>query len=182
MIKKEYITIPNGVTALRLVAAIILIFIEPLSLPYLIIYTIGGISDAIDGFLARKLGGETEFGAKLDSVSDISFYAVSLIKLMPMLYEQLPWNIWYFAGGVILLRIIMYIVNALIQKELLASHTYLNKAQSLMLFGLAYFVGRKFLMPYAWMLVGVAALAAAYEFTYNLYHKFFKGKICQRKK
>lgn len=182
MIKKEYITIPNAITALRLVAAAILIFIEPLSLPYLIIYTVGGISDAIDGFVARRLGGESEFGAKLDSVSDISFYLVTMIKILPMLYLELPWNIWYFAGAVILLRIIMYILNALIEKELLASHTYLNKAQSLMLFGLTYFVGRKFLTPYAWMLVGVAALAAAYEFTYNLYHKYFKGKICQKKK
>lgn len=182
MIKKEYITIPNAITALRLVAAVILIFIEPLSLPYLIIYTIGGISDAIDGFVARKLGGETEFGAKLDSVSDIAFYLVTMLKILPMLYLELPCNIWYFAGAVILLRIIMYIINALIEKELLASHTYLNKAQSLMLFGLTYFVGKKFLMPYTWMLVGVAVLAAAYEFTYNLYHKYFKGKICKQKK
>lgn len=182
MIKKEYLTIPNAITSVRLVVAVILIFLEPLTLPYLIIYTIGGVSDAIDGFVARKLGGETEFGAKLDSVSDITFYIVSFAKILPILYAQLPDVIWYFAIGIVSFRIIMYALNAIIEKELLASHTYLNKAQSLLLFGLPYFVGREFLMPYAWMLAGVATIAAAYEFTYNLYHKYFKGKLCKQKK
>ena len=89
MIKKEYITVPNAITFSRLVGAILLIFLKPLDLGFFIIYTIAGISDAIDGYVARKMGGETDFGSKLDSVADLAFYTVMMIKILPVLVRLL---------------------------------------------------------------------------------------------
>ena len=175
--KKEYMTIPNCITALRLISAVVLIFIEAMTLPFIIIYSIGGITDAIDGFVARKLGQESKFGAKLDSVSDLSFYAVMLIKTFPILFRKLPLVIWYFVAGIIVFRIVMYAMNAIIFKEMLTSHFYLNKASGLMLFALPYFVNTDFLGYYSWAIIGIVYVAGVYEFTYSLYHKYFKDRL-----
>ena len=48
-------------------------------------YIYCGISDILDGFIARKTKNESEIGAKLDSVSDIIFVVVAMIKILPFL-------------------------------------------------------------------------------------------------
>ena len=174
--KKEYITIPNIITSIRLLGAIILIFLKPLSIPFYIVYVICGASDAIDGFAARKLGGVTEFGSKLDSVSDLSFFGVSLIKLLPLLYAVLPNLIWNFVVIVIVARVVFYIINYIHKKELLASHTYLNKATTVMLFFIPFLINTFLIESYAWMLIGIALVSVVYEFTFSLYHNFYKKK------
>ena len=73
--------IPNIITAVRIIGAAVLLFVEPLVVPFYVIYTLCGLSDAIDGFVARLIGAESALGAKLDSVADLMFYAVMLIHL-----------------------------------------------------------------------------------------------------
>ncbi len=174
--KKEYITIPNIITSIRLLGAIILIFLKPLSIPFYIVYAICGASDAVDGFAARKLGGVTEFGSKLDSVSDLAFFGISLFKLLPILYEILPKMIWNFVAVVLVARIIFYIINYIHKKELLASHSYLNKATTVMLFFLPFLINTFLIESYAWMLIGIALVSVVYEFTFSLYRTFYKKK------
>ena len=171
---KKYLTLANCITSTRLFGAIILIFLEPLSLPFFIVYSISGLSDAIDGFVARKTNGTTEFGSKLDSVSDLSFYFVSFVKVLPFLFEQLPSVIWIFVWPIIGLRILLYILNALIFKQLLSSHNLLNKVTNVMLFFIPFMINTDYLIYYAWMLAGVAIVALIYEFTYSIYYRYKK--------
>lgn len=165
---KDYITIPNIVTFSRLVGSIILIFIKPLTKAFYIIYTISGLTDGFDGFLARRLGGETVFGSKLDSVSDLSFYTIMMIKILPFLYESLPTSIWRYVALIVGFRIATYIIGAIKKKKFLSSHTYLNKASGFMVFILPFFIGTHYLEPYSWMLIAVTALASLYEMTYSI--------------
>ena len=78
--KKVIKNIPNIVTSIRLIMAVL----APITLLYneyllsLIFYLVGGISDALDGFLARKLNAYSEFGKKLDGLSD-KLFALSII-------------------------------------------------------------------------------------------------------
>ena len=171
---KKYISIPNCLTAARLLGAVIMMFISAMTPLFLVVYAISGLTDAVDGYAARKLGGETEFGSKLDSVSDLAFYSVMLIKTFPFLYAELPHLIWWFVLSVMAFRLLIYIVNAAVKKELLSSHSYLNKASGFMLFCLPFIVGSDFLTPYSWMLVGVCWVAAFWEVTYSIYHAHFK--------
>ena len=92
--RKEVLNVANAVTSLRLFGAIAMIFIEPLSAAFYAVYTICGLSDGIDGTIARKMGTSSEFGARLDRVSDILFYLVMFIKLMPVLWTTMPMWIW----------------------------------------------------------------------------------------
>jgi CDP-diacylglycerol--glycerol-3-phosphate 3-phosphatidyltransferase len=47
-----------------------------------VLYAAAGITDALDGYLARKWNQETKFGAFLDPVADKLLVAVSLVMLL----------------------------------------------------------------------------------------------------
>ena len=48
----------------------------------------------IDGPVARKTGTTSKFGSRLDTLADIVFVAVCLIKLLPVLDVSFWINIW----------------------------------------------------------------------------------------
>lgn len=136
--KNEIVNLANAVTSLRLIGAILMIFIEPLSGAFYVIYTICGLSDGIDGTIARKMGTSSEFGARLDSVSDIAFYLVMFIKLMPVLLETMPAWIWYLVGAVLVIRLCAYGMAYLKYHTMAAIHTYLNKVTGALVFLIPY--------------------------------------------
>lgn len=72
--------IPNALTISRIMSCIIgsAMFITGNVTSAIICYLYGAVSDAFDGFLARKLDAVTEFGKKLDPISD-KIYALSLM-------------------------------------------------------------------------------------------------------
>ena len=46
---------------------------------------VAGISDMIDGTIARKLGTSSKFGEKLDTVADFVFAVIALFNLLPVM-------------------------------------------------------------------------------------------------
>lgn len=83
MKKNEIWTIPNMISAYRLIIdPVILYFIisgrENLFAIFLIINL---LSDALDGFLARRLKQETELGARLDGFADNFTYVLAFIGI-----------------------------------------------------------------------------------------------------
>ena len=86
--------LPNCITALRIVGTAALIFTKPMSIWFYIVYCLTGITDVLDGFIARKFKLTSEFGAKLDSIADLLFYTVMGIMIMPVLLETLPLSLW----------------------------------------------------------------------------------------
>ena len=87
-------------------ASLMLWMISPRTLLFFIIYSIAGITDVLDGWVARKYGLASSFGAKLDSVADLLFYGTMLIRFFPILYEELPKVIWYVVAGILLIRLV----------------------------------------------------------------------------
>ena len=162
--KIEVFNLANFVTSLRLFGAIALIFIEPLGAAFYIVYTICGLSDGVDGTIARKMGTSSEFGARLDSVSDIAFYLVMFIKLMPVLWECMPAWIWYLVGVVLVVRMCAYGMAYLKYHTMAAIHTYLNKVTGALVFLVPYML----LLPCDVVLCAVTAcfalLGSAEEF------------------
>ena len=136
--RKDVLNVANAVTSLRLFGAIAMIFIAPLSAAFYAVYTICGLSDGIDGTIARKMGTSSEFGARLDSVSDIAFYSVMFIKLMPVLWETLPMWIWYLVGVVLAVRLCAYGMAYLKYHMMAAIHTYCNKVTGALVFLIPY--------------------------------------------
>ena len=64
--------LPNIITFLRIPLSIAMLVVSPFSLFFWIFYLSSGLTDIIDGFLARKLHQESSFGAKLDSIADFA--------------------------------------------------------------------------------------------------------------
>lgn len=80
--------IPNLITLFRIVIIpiFVLIFYLP-EIPYRHIvltslFFLAGVSDWVDGFLARKLGQQSAFGAFLDPVADKLMVATALVLLV----------------------------------------------------------------------------------------------------
>ena len=104
--------IANIITAVRILGAAVLLFIEPLTLPFYIIYTACGLSDAVDGFIARALKTQSVLGARLDSIADLTFYAVMFLKVFPRMLEVLDLYVWCVGFAAVAIRLVSYIFVA----------------------------------------------------------------------
>ncbi len=167
--------IANVITFLRIIGTLLLIWTVPFSKRFFVIYTLTGITDVLDGFLARKLKCATEFGAKLDSVADLLFYSVMVLKIMPELYEILPHWIWFIVASVVLVRVISYSVTAVKTRRFMSNHTYLNKLTGLCVFCVPYFVHYSDLdTGFCAIACLVAAVAAIQELAYSIRLRQFK--------
>ncbi len=117
--------IANIITSIRIVLALGLFFFSDITPAYLIIYLICGITDAIDGPIARKLKTTSEHGALLDTVGDVLTY-VSFAKIVIAKHLIPAWIIIWFvsaAVGIVISGIIakvrfnkFYIVHSLFGK------------------------------------------------------------------
>ena len=65
---KKYIA--NIITGSRVAFSLPLLFIPLSSAWFYIFYLLCGLTDMIDGAIARKMGAVSKFGAKLDTVAD----------------------------------------------------------------------------------------------------------------
>ena len=75
--------IPNLLTLLRiiLVPIIVILLIQGSFIKALIVFLVAGVSDGLDGFLARVLHQQTVLGAYLDPIADKALLASSFITL-----------------------------------------------------------------------------------------------------
>ena len=152
----------DTLTALRMAASVGLLFLPPGSAGFLSVYALAGLTDALDGWLARKTGTASDFGARLDSMADLLFYGVVLIRLIPVLRRLLPPAIWYVVAGILLVRLTAYAAAAVRFHRFAALHTRLNKLTGLSIFFLPCVISIPAAAAYSW-LVCMLALAASLE-------------------
>ena len=81
------ITLPTILTLLRIALLPIIVLVFYISAEWArpvcaILFAVAGITDWLDGYLARKLGQHTSFGAFLDPVADKLMVTVSLLLLV----------------------------------------------------------------------------------------------------
>lgn len=172
--KKFAKAIPNIITSIRIIGAIGIIFIEPFTLAFFLVYGLCGVTDALDGFVARKFHLESKFGSILDSVSDLVFLGVMAFKIFPTLIELLPiWN-WIIILTAVGFQTIAYIICAIKFKKFSAIHTYANKVMSAAIFFYPFsFIG--FIPAIYETYVGVFGTVAIYaSIEINLIHLIAK--------
>jgi len=112
--------------------AVTLIFLKPLSSAFFIIYILCGITDLIDGPMARRTGTASICGAKLDSLADTILIAICLFTLYPFLGITLEIMLWISFIAVI--RITSIGVALYRFKTYASIHTYSNKLTGILLF------------------------------------------------
>ncbi len=126
--------IPNVLTCIRIAGAAALAFVVPLTLPFYILYIACGLTDVLDGTIARATNSQSATGAVLDSVADLLFYAVVLLRLVPVFWKVVARPVWYAAFTVVALRAMSYAIAALRFHRFASLHTYANKLTSAAVF------------------------------------------------
>ena len=124
--------IPNTLSVFRFLGALCLLFCQPAGAAFWVIYGFCGVSDMVDGYLARRLNAESQAGAVLDSVADICFVACCVIRLLPVLL--IPTWLWIWAGIIVAIKIINQISALIVCKRFCFPHTKANKLTGLLLF------------------------------------------------
>ena len=124
--------VANGITLFRILCSFALLFCMPLSLPFYAFYTAAGLSDIFDGIIARKTNTATKFGAKLDTLADIIFDAVVLMKLLPIL--KLPVWIIVWVGVIALIKLVNIVIGYIRRHTLTAVHSVINKVTGALVF------------------------------------------------
>lgn len=87
--------LPNCITLFRvfLIPLCVLVFYLPYSWSYSVtalIFALAGLTDWLDGYLARRLGQSTPFGAFLDPVAD----KLMVVIVLALLIERM--EVWWF--------------------------------------------------------------------------------------
>lgn len=161
----------NYITGLRIVGTLCLLFMKPFSIVFYFVYSISGISDVLDGWVARKKMMESDFGARLDSMADLLFYSVMLVKILPALLIKLPGFIWTTVELILMLRLFSYGAAAVKYHRFAALHTYMNKLTGTLVFALPYVIGLPIAVPYCTGACLIAVLAAAEELLIHICSK-----------
>ena len=109
-----------------------LLFCNVAGWQFWIVYVICGISDMIDGWLARKLQAESKTGSVLDGIADLLFVACCAIQLLPIL--SIPSWQWIWAGIIVVIKIVNQIIALIYIKRFCFPHTIANKLTGFLLF------------------------------------------------
>jgi CDP-diacylglycerol--glycerol-3-phosphate 3-phosphatidyltransferase len=180
-----WINVPNCITCVRIIGALVLLWLKPLSTEFLIVYSLCGVSDALDGFIARATNTTSKFGTILDSIADLVFYSVMLLKVFPTLWDILPMWVWIMTGVAIAIRLSSYAVAACKYKRFASQHTYFNKLSGLCMFLVPYMLKLPINVGYCVAVCIVAGLASLEELLIHITEKeyipdqkslFFKSK------
>ena len=122
----------NTITFFRIAAGIALLFCPVFSPAFYVFYIAAGLSDMLDGFVARKTDTVSKLGARLDTMADFVFVVVCLIKLFPIL--SIPAWLYIWIGIIALIKVVNIISGFIVQKRFVTVHSVMNKATGALLF------------------------------------------------
>ena len=145
----------------RIVLCLPLLLVDAMTVPFWALYVTAGLTDMLDGFLARRWGVESKFGARLDSLADFVFVIAVGYKLFPHL--KLPATLWMMTGLIALVKIINAISSYMVKNRIEFLHTKANKLTGFLLFIGMMAIGQSYFIPVAWAIACIALFAAIQE-------------------
>ena len=122
----------NVITGSRIILSILLLFFTPFSPAFYALYLAAGLTDMIDGTVARKTGTVSEYGSRLDTFADIVFTAVCMVIILPLM--AMPLWIYLWIAGIALIKLTNVLINYIRLKKLTSFHSVLNKIAGAALF------------------------------------------------
>ena len=156
--------IANILTGCRIFGSILLLFFPAFSLGFYITYLLCGFSDMIDGTIARKTNSASKFGSQLDTIADLIFVVVAIIRLLPAIH--IPGWLWIWGGVIAIIKISNIILGYVSEKMFISLHTIMNKATGLLLFLLPLTISFVELKYTAIVVCSIATFSAIQEGVY----------------
>ena len=137
----------NALTICRIALSIALLIPATFSPAFFALYVLAGVTDMLDGYIARRTGTESELGAKLDSIADFILAVVCLVKILPAI--AVPTWLWIWVAAIVLVKAANAVSGFVVEKRLVMPHTMANKVAGFVVF----------LVPFAIPLFGIAVPA-----------------------
>ena len=153
--------IPNILSASRIALCLPLLLVDAMTVPFWVLYVIGGTTDMLDGFLARRWGVESKFGARLDSWADFVFVLAVGYKLFPWL--KLPAALWMMIGLIAMVKVANAVSAYIVKHKMVFLHTKANKLTGGLLFVGMMAMGQSYFVLVAWGVACIALFAAIQE-------------------
>jgi len=135
MVKRRYLTIPNGLSLSRLVLLPVLyVFVfRGMNTAFVIGYALLGVTDYLDGLIARKFDQKSDVGKALDSIADLPFYistAYFMARLFPH-YLQPNRILLYVFFGVLAAS---FIISGIRWKKPVLMHTFVMRKNAVLVY------------------------------------------------
>lgn len=153
--------IANYISISRILMSIMLLIPETFSLHFYIAYIYCGISDILDGFIARISKSESEIGYRLDSTADIIFVIVAMIKILPVLNLSNGIIIWVVF--IAFVKIVNIVCNYIYNKKIVLPHTIANKITGFALFVAPFIIVNTNSILFEIIICSIATFAAVQE-------------------
>ena len=153
--------IANIITECRILFSLLLLFFPTASARFYIFYLFCGLTDMIDGTIARKMGSVSELGSRLDTVADFVFLAIAFFKFLPIL--SLPMWLWMWILTIAVIKAITIVWKLVIERKLIAFHSVLNKITGACLFVLPLSLGAVDIKYSGSFVCSIAMIAALQE-------------------
>ena len=154
--------IPNIITLSRIPMAVALPFVQFSPAIFWTLYLLCGLSDVLDGAVARLTGTVSHLGERLDTISDIIFVAVWMVLFIPAINFG-RW-LWIWTGIIAFIKVVNVISGLAMKKGFVAKHTPANKATGILLFLLPMIVLWEVIkVPYIILVSLLATFAAVQE-------------------
>lgn len=132
----------NLLTTIRIVCGILLLCFPPFSRWFYLVYLLGGLTDVLDGFAARRTGKATVFGARYDTAADVVFVLAMMIAVINAAVIPLWLLIWI--AGIVFLKTLNAAAGFLKYHHFAAVHSVLNKACGAVVFMLPLLIGGEY--------------------------------------
>lgn len=153
--------IANIISLSRIILLLALFFTFHHPLLFLVLYFICGLSDVLDGYIARKTNTQSELGARLDSVADLFLFVVITVFIIQWMGNDillyLPWIVL-----TALIRCASMVIAAYKYHSFAMLHTWGNKITGLFLFITPFFILYEQSVV-LWMVCIIAVLSAVEE-------------------
>ena len=151
----------NLITCIRILCAAVLAFLPALSPAFYALYLLGGATDMLDGFIARRTKTVSPLGARLDTLADFVFVAVCLMKLLPLF--ELPLWLCIWIGLIAFIKLVNVISGWIMYRRFVAVHSPMNRLTGLLLFALPFILPFVNVRLTAAVVCAVATFAAVQE-------------------
>lgn len=165
--KMKYI--PNFITGIRVLGSIVLLQPQPFSKFFYIVYFVCGVSDILDGYIARKIEATSKTGQVLDSMADMIFIGILFIIMVSTI--KLPFWVLSWIVAIAIIRIISLCTGFIRYHSFSSLHTYANKATGVILFCFPIFYISLGLFITICLICSIASISAIEELIINIVSK-----------
>lgn len=133
--KEQLFTIPNLLSLVRLALIPLIVWLYCVKYEYLwavVVVVLSGVTDIVDGFIARKYHMVSDFGKILDPVADKLTQAALIICLLKR-YDWMTWLMVLFAAKEIIMGISGLVVIK--KKDVVNSSQWFGKLTTVVIYG-----------------------------------------------